>query len=130
MNNMNNRTTTSPARNLTIIALVAAAAGIVIQIVAGIDFPTIPPGLIILLIAAAIVAFAPWRWAPLVGAAAALSQVIGLFAAGQAERLNDSSPLGGTVGLWIQLVGVSVALIAGIVATARNERRDAFDRAL
>jgi hypothetical protein len=125
---MNNRTTTSPARTLTITALVVAAAGIVIQIGAGIDFPTIPPGLIILLTAAAIVAFAPWRWTPLVGAAVGLSLVIGLFAADQAERLNDSSPLGGTVGLWIQVVGVSAALIAGIVTTVQNYRRGASDR--
>jgi len=118
-----NRTTSSPTRNLTAVALVVAAAGIVTQIVAGIDFPTIPPGLIILLSAAAIVAFVPWRWAPLVGAAVALSQVIGLFAADQAERLNDASPLGGTVGLWIQVVGVSAALVAGIIATIRTEDR-------
>lgn len=116
-------TTRTPARNLTAIALVLAAAGIVTQIVAGIDFPTIPPGLIILLTAAVIVAFVPWRWAPLIGAVIGLSQIIGLFAADQAERLNDASPLGGTVGLWVQLVGVSVALVVGIVATIRTEDR-------
>jgi len=119
---MTNRNPLSPAGKLTVAALVVAGAGIVIQIVAGVDFPTIPPGLIILLVAAGLVAFGPWRWAPIVGAAVGLSQVIGLFLADQADRLFDSSPLGGAVGLWIQLLAVIVALFAGIVATTQNYR--------
>jgi hypothetical protein len=36
------------------VALVAAAAGIGIQILGGADYPTVPPGAIILLVAAAV----------------------------------------------------------------------------
>jgi hypothetical protein len=45
-----------------------AAAGIVIQIASGAEYPTIPPGLIILLAAAGLVALATrWRWTTIVG---------------------------------------------------------------
>jgi hypothetical protein len=40
------------SRNLTLVALLAAAAGFVLQMVAGItNTPTIPPGLVVLLAA-------------------------------------------------------------------------------
>lgn len=117
-----NARATAPLVAVTVTALLAAAVGIVIQILSGVDFPTVPPGLIILLVAAGLVWLLPWRWAPIIGAVAALSQVIGLFAAGQAPRLFDPSPLGGSVGLWIQLLAVSVAALAGVAASVRNER--------
>jgi hypothetical protein len=37
----------SPAAGFTVAGLVVAAAGIVIQIASGAEYPTIPPGLII-----------------------------------------------------------------------------------
>jgi len=51
----------SPAAGFTVACLVVAAAGIVIQIASGAEYPTIPPGLIILLAAAGLVALAT-RW--------------------------------------------------------------------
>ncbi len=119
---MNDRSSLSPASKLTVVALLIAAAGIVIQIVAGIDFPTIPPGLIILLVAAGLVAFGRWWWTPIVGTVVGLSQFIGLFLADQGERLLDLGPLGGFVGIWVQLLAVSVAIVAGIIATIQNNR--------
>lgn len=111
------------AGTVTVSGLLVGGLGIVVQIVSGVDFPPIPPGLVILLAGAAVVAFGPWRWAAVVGALAALSQSIGLFAAGQAPRLVDLSPLGGWLGLWIQLLGVTAATVAGIIATAQLYRR-------
>lgn len=105
-----------PLARLTSIALVAAGAGIVTQILSGIDFPTVPPGLFILLVPAALIWFVPWRWMPLFGTFAGLSQWIGLFAAGQAPRLVTMDPIGGTLGLWLQLLAVIVATVAGIAA--------------
>jgi hypothetical protein len=81
-----------------------------------------PPGLVILLVAAGFVWFLPWRWTPILGAVAALSQLFGLFAAGQAPRLLAFDPLGGSIGLWIQLLAVTVASTAGIVAAVRDDR--------
>ena len=119
---MNRQRRLSPAVKRTVAALLVAAVGIVIQIVAGIDFPTVPPGLIILLVAAGLVAFGPWRWTGLFGAVVGLSQFVGLFLAGEADRLVDPSPFGGLVGLWIQWLAVMVAMVAGIVATTENYR--------
>lgn len=118
---MNDQTPLSSPAKLAVGGLIVAAVGIVIQIASGVDFPTIPPGLIILLLAAGLVAFGRWRWTPLVGAVVGLSQLLGLFLADQADRLLDPSPLGGAVGLWIQLLGVIVAFVAGIVATVRRD---------
>lgn len=112
----------TPLAKLTAAALVAAAVGIVIQILSGADYPTVPPGLIILLVPAVVVWLAPWRWAPVVGALAALSQVIGLFAAGQSDRLFNADPLGDTVGLWVQLLATIVATVAGFAAVGRRDR--------
>lgn len=63
---MNQRNTLTLNGKVTVAALLLAAAGFVIQIVSGVDVPPVPPGLIILLVAAALVAFGPWRWTPVV----------------------------------------------------------------
>jgi hypothetical protein len=55
--------TWSAAGKLNVAGLVAAAAGIAIQIASGADYPTVPPGLILVLAAAGLVAglAATWR---------------------------------------------------------------------
>jgi hypothetical protein len=54
------RPTLSAAGQLNVTGMVAAAAGIIIQIASGSDlYPTIPPGPIILLAGAALVALGP-----------------------------------------------------------------------
>lgn len=64
--------TRKPAAVALVAGLVLAAAGLVIQILGGVPgFPPIPPGPIILIVAAAFVVLAPWRWAPIVGLLAA-----------------------------------------------------------
>jgi hypothetical protein len=60
----NSQAQLSPAARLNAAGLVVAVAGIMIQYVSGVDFLTIPPGPIILLVAAAVVVFGPWRRAP------------------------------------------------------------------
>ena len=69
----------------TAAALAVAAIGIVIQIIGGVNYPAVPPGLIILLAAAALVAFLPWRWAPVFGVLAGAFMVIGAIAAANAR---------------------------------------------
>jgi hypothetical protein len=51
-------------RNVAVAALLAASAGIVEQIPGGADYPTVPPGLLLLLAAAGLLALRN-RWAPL-----------------------------------------------------------------
>src|SRR5215210_6236698 len=83
----------APMRVLGVILLVAAA-GFVIQIVSGVDVPTVPPGLVIMLVAASLVAFLPWRWIPVVGAAVGLFLLVAFFASGAVGSLLDPSRSG------------------------------------
>jgi hypothetical protein len=89
---------------VTVGALLTAAIGILLQYVLGVgDFPTIPPGPIILAVLAAIVAF---------------FQNEGL------DRFSDLTPLLGFLGLWIQVAGVIAAIGAGALATIRNYQHE------
>lgn len=67
----------TPVAMLNVVGLVVAAAGIMIQYVSGVDYSTIPPGPIILLAVAAVVAFGQWSWAVRVGLGEALFLSIG-----------------------------------------------------
>jgi len=107
---------------LTVAALLVAAAGFVVQIVSGVDVPTVPPGLVIMLVAAGLVAFLPWRWTPVIGTAVGLFLFVGFFASGAVGNLLDASQGGVFIGAWIQFLAVIVAVIAGVVATVQNYR--------
>jgi hypothetical protein len=125
---MTPRTQYMPAATLNAAGLVVAAAGIMIQYVSGVDYPTIPPGPIILLAAAAVVIFGRWRWSPVVGMVAALFVLIGgaiatIAGNGYSETLGDPGELGGFAGAVVQLVGLAIALPAGVIATQRSSRR-------
>lgn len=105
-------------------ALAVAGAGIIIQIIGGVNYPAVPPGLIILLAAAALVAFLPWRWAPVIGVLAGAFMVIGAMAAANARYdLTHPGHPGAFTGTWIQLIAVVVAVVAGIAALAVRNRR-------
>jgi hypothetical protein len=120
---MNKRTPLSGAGKLTVVGLVAAAAGILI-LFAVIDFPVpVPVGTILLLIAACLVAFARWRWTPGVGAVVALFIFVGGFIApGLFDRVTDPAEVGAFVGTWIQMAGLITAIPAGILATVQSYR--------
>ena len=113
----------SPASKLTVAALLVAALGFAIQIFSGIEVPTVPPGLVILVVAAALVALLPWRWVPVVGAFAGLFLFVGFFASGALGNLLDPSRFGVLVGAWIQFLALIVAVVGGLVATIQNYRK-------
>jgi hypothetical protein len=119
---MKQRRLLSRGSQLTVAALLVAAAGFVIQIVSGVVVPTVSPGLVILLVAAALVAFAPWRWMPIVGVVAGLFLLVGFFASGAVVSLREPSQLGVFLGAWIQFLAVTVAVVTGIVAVSQNYR--------
>jgi uncharacterized membrane protein len=114
----------SPAASLTVAGLLAAAAGIVIQIASGADYPTIPPGLVILLAAAGLVALATrWRWTTIVGVIVSLFLLVGGALAPQARaQLGDPAQVGVFIGTVIQLLALVVALVAGVAATRQLYR--------
>lgn len=122
---MNKRIPVSFAGKVTVASLVGAAAGVVIQIVSGHDYPPVPPVFFILLIPAALIAFGRWRWTPAIAVLAGLFLTFGLFASGASPRLFDLSRPGDAVGLWVQMLADIVAAIAGVVGTLHNYRRRA-----
>ena len=119
---MNQRNSLSSGSKTAIGALLVAAAGFVIQIVSGVEVPTVPPGLVMMVVAATLIAFLPWRWAPAVGVAVGSFLLVGFFASDAAGNLFDPGRLGVFAGAWVQFLGVIVAAIAGIVATIQNYR--------
>jgi hypothetical protein len=126
----NSQAQLSPAARLNVLGLVVAAAGIMIQFVSGEDFPTIPPGPIILLVAAAVVAFGSWRRAPVVGLVAAAFISIGGVTAtiagdGFNATLGEPGGVGGFVGALVQIAGLAIALPAGVVAVRSLRSRAA-----
>ncbi len=114
----------SVAGKLTVAGLVVAAAGIVIQIASGAEYPTVPPGLIILLVAAGVVALGiRWRWTSLAGVIVALFLLVGGALASQArDQLGDPTRVGVFVGTVIQLLALAIALIGGVVAARQSYR--------
>ena len=86
---MNRRSSLFPAGKATVAALLVAAAGFAIQIASGVDVPTVPPGLVIMLAAAALVAFGPWRLGVFVGAWVQFLAVIVAVVAGIAATAQN-----------------------------------------
>lgn len=119
---INQRNPLSLASKLTVAALLVAAAGVVIQIVSGVDYPTIPPVFFILLIPAGLIAFGRWWWTPAIAVLAGLFLTVGLFLSGASVRLFDLSQFGGSIGLWVQMLGVVAAAVAGIISTIQDYR--------
>jgi hypothetical protein len=117
---MNGRNPSSTYGNITVIALLVAVVGIVVQIFSGVDYPTVPPGIVILLVAAAIVAFAPWRGAPIAGVLVGLFLLVGFAASGALRNLAVMGQPGVLVGTWIQFLAVIAAVVAGLAATTAN----------
>jgi hypothetical protein len=112
------------AAKLTMAGLVVAAAGIVIQIASGAEYPTVPPGPIILLATAGLVAFgARWRWTIIVGVIVSLFLLAGGALAPQTrDQLGDPTQVGVFIGTVIQLLALVVALVAGVAATRQSYR--------
>ena len=117
---MNERPSLSVVSKLTVVGLVIAAVGVVIQIISGAAYPRIPPVFFILLIPAGLVAFGRWRWTPMVATLGGLFLTMGLFLSGSSARLFDLERFGVSIGLWVQALAVFVATVAGIVATVQN----------
>ena len=118
---MKERIPLSLAAKLTVFSLVAAAAGVVMMMISGVDFrTTIPPGLFILLIPAGLVAFGRWRWTLIIATLAGLFVFVSYFLSGSAVRLLDPSRSGAFIGLWLQFLASFIAVVAGTVATMRQ----------
>ena len=108
----------SPARSINVGALLVAAAGVFIIFVSAPDlFPAVPPGVLILAAAAAIVAFVPGRWTPIVGVLIPLVIIIGGIANGTSiDILQGEENAGAILGTVIQYPALITATAAGTLA--------------
>src|SRR5262245_38527135 len=122
---MNVQRSLSAPRALTIVGLVVGALGIAILWASGVAFPIYPPpGIIILLAGALFVGLAPWRWAPGVGAFLGLFVFVGfLISPTGLSNLFGQAGTSVAIGQGVQVIGVLTALIAGVIATRANERK-------
>ncbi len=119
---MNMQNPLSLAGKWTVASLIAAAAGVVIQIVSGHDYPTIPPVFFILLIPAGLIAFGRWRWTPVIATLAGYFIFVSYFLSSSTVRLLDLSQFGAFIGLWLQFLASFVTVVAGFVAAVQNYR--------
>ena len=112
----------STPRRINIGALLVAAAGVFVIFLSAPDlFPAVPPGVIILAVAAAIIAFVPGRWMPIVGVLIALMITIGGIASGNTiDILNGEENPGAILGTVIQYPALITAIAAGVMATTRR----------
>jgi hypothetical protein len=121
---MNGQRSWSGPRAATVAGLTVGASGIAILWASGVEFPIYPPpGIVILLAGAIFVALAPWRWAPAVGAFLGLFVTVGFVASGGPPNLVGRDGTSVAIGTWIQLLGVLTALVAGVIATRINYRK-------
>lgn len=126
---MNGQSRLSGPRAATVVGLVAGAVGIAILWASGVEFPIYPPpGIPILLAGAIFVALATWPWAPGVGAFLGLFVTVGFVVSGGPPNLVGRDGTIVAIGTWIQMTGVLTALIAGVIATRTNYRKQAQAR--
>src|SRR3954451_21862578 len=85
--------------------LALGAAGLIVQAAAGADLPRpIPPGVVILSVAAVLVVAVRWRWMPLSIAAVAVLALLNVDEKGGAGLLGAAG-IGIAVGTWMLLSG-------------------------
>src|SRR5215218_7265240 len=129
-NPMNGQRSWSAPRAATVVGLAVGASGIATLWVSGVEFPIYPPpGIVILLAGVLFVGLAPWRWAPGVGAFLGLFVTVGfLISPTGLTNLFGRDGTSVAIGTWIQMIGVLTALIAGVIATRANYRKQAQAR--
>jgi hypothetical protein len=107
------------ASKVNVAAMVVAIIGIVIQIAAGVDYPPIPPGPILLAVAVGLALFTRRRWASIVAVIVPLFLTVGgtiAFIANEDMALrhpNDAVAFAATA---VQMLAVGVASVAGLAA--------------
>ena len=110
-------------RKLTVVALLIASVGFIAQMVSGVtDTPTIPPGLVAIVVAAALVAFTSWVGAPLITVAAGVLNLIAFVVVGAVDRLIETTPLLAFVGSWLMVVALIVSCTTGTIAALDTRR--------
>jgi hypothetical protein len=124
---MRTRWTLSRSRTVSVAGLVIGASGIAVLWASGVEFPLYPPpGIVILLAGALFVWFAPWWWAPGVGAFLGLFVLVGfLISPSGVPNLLGEAGVSVAIGQGIQVIGVLIAMIGGVISARANYRKPA-----
>jgi len=108
---------------LTALALVLVAVGIWIQALSGApEYPTIPPGPIVLVPLAAVIALVNrWRWIPLTGTLlSAVILAVAFATPYTAAHLSEPAAVGVFTGTVLQMLVLILGVLAGIAASAES----------
>ena len=106
---------------LQAMALFTAVAGMVVQIIAGIDYPTVPPGPIILGVVAVALLAVRRTWVVLVGVLApSVITVGGIIEGSSWGRLADPAAFGQFLGTALQWLGMVAAILIGLRVLLRS----------
>ncbi|MGP4022745.1 hypothetical protein [Actinomadura sp. 3N407] len=107
----------SRAALVTVTGLVTGAVGLLIQKVAGVEMPPVPPGLVILVVAAVLITATRWRWTLILAVLAALAEI-----PGTAGSALDADSAGEIAGAAVRGGGAVAAVVAGVVAAVAAYR--------
>jgi hypothetical protein len=115
------------ARSITVAGLMAGALGMALAKLSGMDMPPVPPGAVLLVIAAGLVACVrERRWPVVVAVLVALAEAVP-----SAVSLGNVDGAGQTIGTLVRLAGALTALVAalvlGTVARRRSETHSPVD---
>ncbi len=115
----------STAKRINIGALLVAAAGVFVIFLSAPDlFPAVPPGVLILIAVAGIVAFVSGRWTPIIGVLIPLMIAIGGIASGTTiDIVRGEENAGAIIGTAIQYPALITAIAAGTIATIAGGQR-------
>ena len=113
------------ARAVLVGGLLVGALGIAILWAAGVDFPVaVPPGLVILVVGAAVVLGFRTTWADAVGGFLGLFVIVGFVLSGingeGFDNLLGDNGADVALGQVVQLVGVVVAAVSGALLVSRR----------
>jgi hypothetical protein len=108
---------------LSAAGLTLGAAGVIVQAAAGADLPRpIPPGVVILTVAAVLVVAVRRRWMPIGISAVAVLSLLNVDDRG-GDSLLGGAGIGTAVGKWMLLIGAISALLGALAMLAQARRR-------
>jgi hypothetical protein len=109
----------STARGFAVAGLAAAAAGIIVQMLGGADYPAVPPGAL-LLVAGAVLFAIRTRWTPVIGLVVPVFLSIGAVATpNMRDQLGEPSRAVVFAGSAVQLLGMAAGLVFGVVVVVQ-----------
>jgi hypothetical protein len=106
----------STAAKVNVAAMVIAIVAIVIQIAAGVDYPAIPPGPIILAVTVVLVVFTSMRWVAVVAVVVPLFLAVGGTVASIADddsALRHPEDVVAFAATVVQMAALVVAVVTG-----------------